>query len=381
MKPIIKSSMLILFVIALAGTVSAQHSPLDLAGGKAGTWVNGRVQPGGSPDMGHSIWNNSAISSWWAYPEQGYLNLDWGELPDSNTGLPVHVVDGFSFSYGTNNMDQAGEDIIVYFFDNCVGWGDIGYMEGSFLFPGLPNGCYLPTLPPGMGWSWTITSDLEGTGYEFLLGGSSDPLLYRKIGLGLSFLSLPTMGSTGPALGLRPNQGGNGDTGTENVFDIYYPGGQYNGTYWFGSTAWASWPAEIFAVEGSRGSLTTYAFPQLPGNDNILTASTGTRWPSNGGLVTFYSTRMPPFDTEPCKLYASLQSSNSYYAPYDLTRVIGNFIGGTPIAMNPPWGNATWCNLTVSIPAMPPGFTAYFQAVLGDPSTQMDATQGLKAEW
>lgn len=382
MKRMIKNLTLVLVLLFLAGSAAAQQSTLDVAGKRSGRWVNGEVQPGSSPDMGQSIWNNSAVSTWWGEPEPGYINLDWGVLPVSDTGLPAHVVNGFSFSYGTNNMDPAGEDLSVYFFDNCVGWGNIGCLEGSFLFSGLPNGYGLPTLPPDTGWTWTIDTDLEDTGYEFILGGSDDPQLYRRFGLGLSFLSMPTMGATGPALGMRPLQGGNGDTGTENLFDVYYPSTAYNGTYWFGTSVWATWPAEIFAVEGGRGTLDVYGFPQLQGNANFLLSSTGLSWPSAGGPVTFFSTKFPfPLNLYPGKLLASIQSSNLYYAPYDITRLVGNFIAGTPIIMTDPWFGSWWCTYSTTVPMLPPGFTAYFQAILGDASVMMGATHGRKAEW
>lgn len=98
---------------------------------------------------GPMIWNNMAVTGgWWSGPSTDYLNLDWGILQDQGNDLPDEVIDGFTFFYGTNNRDPAGEDISVYFFDSCTGWGNRGVQEAGFLFTGLPNALSFGTMPP-----------------------------------------------------------------------------------------------------------------------------------------------------------------------------------------------------------------------------------------
>ena len=42
-------------------------------------------------------------------------------------------MDGFTFYYGTNNRDPAGEEISVYFFDGTTGNGGKGVAEAGFV--------------------------------------------------------------------------------------------------------------------------------------------------------------------------------------------------------------------------------------------------------
>jgi len=204
------------FVIALiclafwTGAAVAQSDVHEVAGVRCGLWKNGEVvpMPSGPPDHGACIWDNYSISAWWSGVNKGYINLDWGKLPVPSSGLPDHVIDGFTFAYGTNNRDPAGDDFAVYYYDSCTGWGNLGVHEAAFFFHGLPNAYGFPTLPPGYGWVWSVTCDIEGTGYEFLLG--------QELGNGMIRLLTPTMGSSGLAIGGRIP--GNG---IENAFDIY----------------------------------------------------------------------------------------------------------------------------------------------------------------
>jgi len=190
---------------------------------------------------GPVIWNNEAVSSWWSGADVGYLNLDWAQLSDSNM-LPDEEIDGFQFKYGTNNMDPAGESFAYYYFDQCTGWGNIGIQQAGFGFSGLPNGYGLPTLPPGFGWIWSISVDLAGSGYEFILNDD------ETFGQAISKQAVSFAGSTGPAIGRPGGYGGNDPfTGTEDAFDIYYPNGVYNGTWYFGGyPTWATWPGQLY---------------------------------------------------------------------------------------------------------------------------------------
>jgi len=146
-------------VFRSAETVSLSY---DWAGRKL-------LRPSRTGKQGSMLWNNMAESGWSNFPLTGYLNLDWGELQPTATGLPDEVIDGFTFSYGTNNMDPAGEDIAIHYFDSCTGWGNKGVEEAVFLFTGLPNASTFGTLSPGWGWTVQMTVDLEDSGYEFLL--------------------------------------------------------------------------------------------------------------------------------------------------------------------------------------------------------------------
>ncbi len=94
----------------------------------------------GQARYGSAIWDNtSTYWAWWSGADTGYINLDWATLSPSG-GLTDELVDGFTFSYGSNNMDPAGESFAVYYFDSCTGWGNLGVLEAGFLFTGLPAG-------------------------------------------------------------------------------------------------------------------------------------------------------------------------------------------------------------------------------------------------
>ena len=361
-----KTAPLVLALLILAGTASAQKKPAndlhDFAGVKECSIVNGQVCPKGSGDAGPVIWDNNSLSAWWSGCDTGYLNLDWSvdyKIPAS--GLPDHVIDGGMFAYGTNNMDSDGEDFSIYYFDDCTGWGNKGTQQAVFYFADLPNGAYLPTLPPGYGWIWTITYDLEGGGYEFLLNDD--------FGIGIVRESTPTMGmgSTGLAIGTRMFNG------TQNAYDIYYPNDTYNGTWWFGSAYWATWPAQLMGDEGEENG--TFYGIGAQGNDASLYIQ------GEFGPGTFHFMG----DKEGCNLQgnliASSRSMSTYIGhPYDVTRLVGNFLGGFPQLMqdNP---NGDFCTHDILIPPSHAGRTCYFQMVLSDsPMTAppMDASNGIR---
>ena len=89
--------------------------------------------------------------------------LDCTILPSFPTGLCDEVIDGFTFTYATNNMDPAGEDFTTYFFDSYAGWGQIGVQEAGFLFTGLLNAYTYGSLPPGQAWIVSVDVDLESS--------------------------------------------------------------------------------------------------------------------------------------------------------------------------------------------------------------------------
>jgi len=282
--------------------------------------------------------------------------------------MPAQVIDGFSFKYGTNNMDPAGESIAMYYYDRCTGWGNLGVQESAFFFSGLPNGYPLPPLPPGYGWIWAIYVDIADSGYEFPLDG--------EFGRGFIKLNTPTMGGTGPPTGSAPNWYGNGPTGTEDCFDIYKPNGTYNGT-WFSSgwDFWATWPGEIFGSEGAANM--TYYGVDARGNDAGLYAAGDF---TGDGTVRF----MLQKNGLPLNGYltASLSSMNQYIGgAYDIARLVGNPIPTSSLMMDiPPVGD--FYALDVVVPEQYAGITVYFQGILGDlPLIQspIDASNGIKA--
>ena len=118
----------------------------EIWGVRSARWVDGVIVPGDGQDSGSSIWDNTGFSAWWSGNDTAYINLDWGRLPPAGSGLDDLVIDGFTFSYGTNNWDPTGESYTVYFFDSCTGWGNLGVEEAGFLFMDLPN---------GYGWGYT----------------------------------------------------------------------------------------------------------------------------------------------------------------------------------------------------------------------------------
>lgn len=365
----------LLAALLLPGTAQAQNrtDPAEVHGSIAGErhafYMNGEIVPGGPPDHSGTLWDNAAVTGWWSGPEQGYINLDWGRLPDNSHYLPGHVIDGFMFKYATNNMESQGENFLVYFFDACTGWGNLGIQQAGFLFTGLPNGYALPTLPPGSTWIWNMTHDLEGTGYEFLLD--------YDIGIGLSRFNQPTMGSTGLALGDRPQSGGNGQTGTENFYDIYYPNGTYNGTWFFGPTSWATWPCRIYGHEGLAAGMEYPYGVAAQGNDaELYCTGSFAHGETTRFLLKSYNMSLQG------NLAASLSTMNTYYSgAMDVTRLVGGFFGGSPWTMSPAHIGEFWV-YDLDIPPNAPGdITVYFQGLLSDPPLSvppMDASNGLR---
>ena len=251
-----KLGLVVLFTMILAGFVFGQGllETEKIAGVKSKKIVLGEESR-----YSNLIWDNGGIWAWWSGVDTGYINLDWADLHPSPTGLQDEVIDGFTFSYGTNNnmgwYVTFEESFAVYYFDKCTGWGNKGVLEAAFLFTGLPGGVWTGG-PPGYGWVWTITIDLEDSGYEFVLG--------PEFGQGLSRWSIPTMGHTGLAIA-------GGGYGSENAFDIYYPNGVYNGTWWFGSALWASWGQSLYGPQAPGTNLTYYG-RGAQGNDTGLYA-------------------------------------------------------------------------------------------------------------
>jgi hypothetical protein len=274
-----------------------------------------------APRQGNSIWNNAAVHCWWPYPDTSYLNLDWGILTDQGNTLPGEVIDGFTFVYGTNRTDPAGEQFAVTFFDQTTGTGNKGIARAEFSFAGLPNAATYGTLPPGYGWIIATTIDLEGSGYEFILG--------EKIGFGLSRESQPSSPTeaTGIAIGRRGLKYGNGYTGTEDRFDTYYPNGVYENTWFFGGgyplSPWATFSAELFGGVDPGISM-TYGGLGARGNDMSL--YTVGDWVT-GSRVRFLMEKNDSL--LPAWLLASSQCAMHYVPCLDLTALVKAPLLGT----------------------------------------------------
>ena len=273
-----KIALVALCAVVLVGLSFAQGLNVEKVAGNKAISVDAFGNSVAQPRYGVQILNNLAITAWWSGVSTDYYNLDWGWMNDTNL-LADEVIDGFAFVYGTNNEDVAGEDFNVYFFDSCTGTGYMGVQETGFGFTGLPNAATYGTLQPGYGWVVTVTVDIEGTGYEFLMG--------KEWGMAMQRTSTPMLGSTGLAIGAPELFGGNSYTGTLDRFDTYYPTGLYENTWFFGggypAAPWATFPNAFYGGQDPAAGM-TYATIGGQGNDSGF-YSIGS-W-SNGGTVDY----------------------------------------------------------------------------------------------
>ncbi len=332
--------------------------------------TEGNLEPAGSRMRhGPSLWNNMAISGWFTGIEQGYLHLDWGKLQPTSSGLPDEVIDGFTFTYGSNNMDPAGESFAIYYHDSCTGWGKLGVVEAGFVFTGLPNGYGFPTLPPGYGWTMSVTVDLDGSGYEFLLN--------QDLGQCYVPLNTPTMGATGVCVGKKPDTFGNGPTGTEHAFDLYYPNGTYSGTWWgcSGMEYWFTWPGELFGPGGAAFGMTYYGIGAAGNTAGLYTAGS---WTAGDDVLFLLRKNESPLSGW---LLASLGELNQYIPTLGVTRLVGQPAGGTPFPMTASL-DGDFCTFDLTVPAGAGSLSVYFQGILGDPPLQqppIDLSNGARA--
>jgi hypothetical protein len=360
-----KVALVAVIAVALAGIAFAQGLSTNPVAGVKEKAIDVYGNSISMPRYGGSIYNNNAITAWWPGPIVGYLNLDWGLLQDQGNGLDDEVVDGFNFKYGTNNMDPAGETFSVYYFDSCTGRGNMGVQESGFYFTGLPNGYGLPSLPPGYGWIWGITVDVEGTGYEFLLGTNH--------GVALAHENVSLMGSTGLSIGSPSGMGGNGFTGTEDVFDVYFPNGTYNGSWFFGGyPIWATFSGELFGAQDPAAAMTYYG-QNAQGNDAMF-YTLGT-WAA-GQNVHFMLRKNGA--TLPGWLLAAGTGSNQYIPSLGLTKLVGGFIGGTPKKMGAIYAG-DFDVLDITIPTVAGSKRVYLQGGITqlNPLAPADASNGI----
>lgn len=358
-----KVALVALFVVALVGVSFAQGLTVQQVAGERSIAIDAYGNSISMPRYGTAIWDNQNTWAWSSSTDTGYINLDWGKMPDYN-GLADEVVDGFDFEYGTNNMDPAGETWSIYFFDSCTGRGNMGVQEAGFIFTGLPNGYGLPSLPPGYGWIWSITVDIEGSGYEYLQG--------TDLGIGMVRETTPMMGGTGVSLAsappLQPMF-----TGTENVFDKYFPDGTYNGSWWFGAYPnWASFCNTLFGGQDPAARMTYYGLNSQGNQAMFYTLGTWTA----GSNVHFMLRKNG--SAYPGWLLASGKGQSQYVPSLDLTRLVGSFAGGTPIMMNPSFAG-DFDVLDVTIPSVAGTMRIYTQGAITqfNPIPPADASNGI----
>ncbi len=306
-----KIALVALFAVCLVGLSFAQGLNVEKVAGSKTISQDVFGNTVAQSRYGTQIVNNLAVQAWWSGVSTDYINLDWGliGLNDTN-GLFDEVIDGFAFVYGTNNEDVTGEDFDVYFFDSCTGTGYAGVQEAGFAFTGLPNAATYGSLPAGYGWTVTLTVDIEGTGYEFLLG--------NEWGMGLSRRSTPMLGSTGLGLGAPGNNAGNGPTGTQDRFDTYYPGGGYENTWWFGggypTNPWATFPSAFY---GAQDPANNTFYNGIGGQGNDAGFYCIGDW-ANGSTVNFMLRKNEM--ALPGWMLASLAVNPTYFAaPLDIT--------------------------------------------------------------
>jgi len=338
--------------VALAQSLVSDLSKIEQDRSFAYDFATGQWTESNGDRLGFSLWNNMAFSGYWFEVEAGYIYLDWGGLQTPATGLSDEVIDGFTFSYGTNNLDPAGESFELRYLDSCTGWGGLGVEEARFTMTGLPNGYGLPTQN---GWLMAVTVDLEGTGYEFLLNERFGQA-YRRLN------TPPAPYETGMAMGRGPNQFGNGPTGTAHAFDIYYPNHTYNGTWWIGSgiDLWCTWPGELFGPAEAGAGLEYYGIGAT-GNDTALYA-VGAWGP--GQEIRFLLRRH--CSQAPAWLGISTRPANAYLPGLGVTRLVGSFLGGSLRPMvDPLYGDFTKYSVVLPKP-LPPGLALYFQGALVD---------------
>jgi hypothetical protein len=350
-----KAAFLVLAVTFLACTVPAQSDANLLPCGPqknihyditTGTFSSGS----GSGRHGGLIWANFPTTGWYS-ATPGFPYLDWAVLNPPPTGLPDEVIDGFTFTYATNNQDPAGEDIFLYFTDSCTGWGNYGVQESAFAFKGLPNAATFGTLPAGQAWTVTLTTDLEGTGYEFLLGSD-----YGQI---MSFMSTPATGATGFVLG---SPGG----GSENV--IWGPGGPL----YFPAPGWGTFARELFGQQAPAAN-TTYGGFNARGNDASL--YTIGNWTAGSSVDFVLRKNGMPL---PGWLLASLNTVAKYFPqPLDVTLFLQQPVAATIPMWPDAFGDFDRHTMLVS-PSLA-GLRIYFQGAITafGPIVPVDLSNGV----
>ena len=77
-----------------------------------------------------------------------------------------------------------------------------------------------------------------------------------------------------------------------------------------------------------------------------------------------------------------MQSKNKYTPPpYDVTRLVGKLVGGTPWLMTDDTNEGDFCRYFLTVPVQYANTTAYFQGVLTDmnPVVPIDMSNGVRS--
>lgn len=238
----------------VAGTKSLSY---NLATGEMSATPSARI---GSP-----IWATNVSTGYFfvirdhsaAYPDDTYLNLDWGDIADGTE------VGGFWFAYIGKGTSAAGPDTgtqVILFFGEENGFNS--YMRtglAGYLVTGLPD--LGPAAPGGGYYGWLITVDLEPNLTFTITGSDLDGDTLTDWGwaqwVPYNDWVLPFMGPLIQAPSTTPGMVG---TGSENVFDIYIAVSAtdhntftYDGSYWFGGTPWAAFSMILYDTNGGGG--------------------------------------------------------------------------------------------------------------------------------
>ncbi len=311
--------------------------------------VTGQCTPGSSGGIryGNELYYNWSKKSWWSigHDHLGYTLLDWGKLYNPmTTGNSGEIIDGFKFRYSTNDETSTGLTMEMHFYDSCTGVGNIGILEAAFVMTGMPNSYGNPGQKQHV-----ITTDLDGTGQQFIVG--------PEIGWAHVFHNGADPSDTwriGPVIGRPPNKGYNGPTGTSNLFDIYYPNGAWTGSWWFGGDPWATWPLLLYG--GKADSATYYGIAQ---NGNDAELYTDGEWIA-GNAIEFMMKNPSGLDAY-LLLSVGYTYPGLYYPSLDVTRLIGDFY--YPINTLPMMEDLTgeFVRRTVTVPTPLPPVPIYFQ--------------------
>jgi hypothetical protein len=170
------------------------------------------------------------------------LGLDWGDI-----AVPQDI-GAFTFGYGTAELLPTRIRAVLLFFaeDNGRNSADRVYLAG-FNVTDLPTGDGVTFN------SWTVTLDLEASGYAFTIDGS-DIDLDGLADFAYTYYIPPFdtgvfPASTGPTLAGDPNDPAQG-AGMEDIYDRFTDPnmvpGSYTGTWWWSGVIFAQFYMELF---------------------------------------------------------------------------------------------------------------------------------------
>jgi hypothetical protein len=380
-----KVALIALFAVVLVGVAFAQQPQLksalqhQTAGHHSIDAFGNKIEP--QSRYGATLWNNMASSGWFTGQGANYLYLDWGFLNgvDGN-GLPGEPIDAYAFGYAGNDTEADGLDYALYWFDQASGWGDVNIVqESGLLFTGLWNS---RRLDPAYYWGWLVTTwfDVGSQMFEFLLDEGD---IVTSHGSGISFAlelyeTLDGGAITGPLMSQPPGYGGNTNTQTQDVFNIFYPNGAFKGNYWFGgypANPWSSWRAALYGGSDTSANMTYDGF-NLAGNTTYL-YNTGS-WA--GADNVHFMLKKNQITNQPGRLLGDTKKKVTYYAITGTTFYVNPFTNYNWLMNTITISDHYWYNLTV--PTQYAGARAYFQGCItgyfggGGPTFPIDNSNG-----